>query len=328
MVGEEREMLSHIISGIKDKIVVVRNPSGSVGTGIALDDRGVIVTNSHVVAEALIVGIETNDARYYLGKVVGANKKIDYAFILCRGARFASYPVLSRREQVLEGEDVVAIGHPYGLEFTVSKGIVSTAGREVEGVRYIQTDVPINPGNSGGPLLDARGEIIGINTWIVSNAQGLSFAVPARYLWAAYEKLPSAEVMEKGGYCPACGAFTPVKGAYCANCGVSVGAPVVTEALAAGTGYCLSCANQNDPADKYCRKCGATLVPAANRQTEQQADGEAPGELKTADTAVTCPSCGAENRGAKYCRKCGTTLAAAAPPLGPYGTAAQGGLHG
>jgi serine protease Do len=303
-------MLSDVIAGIKEKIVVVRNPAGSLGTGVMLDERGIIVTNCHVVSDALIVGIETNDNRYFLGKVVGSDKKVDYAFILCRGPRHATYPVLSRRDRVLEGEDVVAIGHPFGLEFTVSKGIVSTSGREVEGVRYIQTDVPINPGNSGGPLLDAQGEIIGINTWIVSNAQGLSFAVPARYLAAAYEKLPAGDALEKGGYCPACGKLSPEKGAYCASCGVPAPSAVVTEALAAGTGYCLSCATQNDPAAVYCVKCGATLVPAAKRAGDKKNDenGTAP-EKETADALVVCPSCGMENRGKKYCAKCGTTLA-------------------
>jgi hypothetical protein len=302
-------MLSDIIAGIKDKIVVIKNPAGSMGTGICLDDRGIIVTNCHVVADALVVGIETDDNRYFLGKVVAANKKVDYAFILSRGPRFPSYPVLSRRDQVREGEDVVAIGHPFGLEFTVSKGIVSTAGREIEGVRYIQTDVPINPGNSGGPLLDAQGEIIGINTWIVSNAQGLSFAVPAHYLAAAYGKLPSPAVLEKGAYCPACGTLTAERGAYCANCGVDAAAVMVTEALAAGTGYCLTCATQNDPAALYCATCGATLVPAAKHSGEKINDesGTAP-EKQTADALVLCPSCGLENRGKKYCAKCGTTL--------------------
>ena len=75
-------MLSDVIAEIKDKIVVVRNPAGSVGTGIALDERGIIVTNCHVVSGAQVVGIETNDRRHFLGKVVESNKKIDYAFIL------------------------------------------------------------------------------------------------------------------------------------------------------------------------------------------------------------------------------------------------------
>ncbi len=315
MIGEDAKMLSDVIAEIKDKIVVVRNSGGSVGSGIALDARGIIVTNCHVVSGAQMVGIETDDGRCFLGKVVGSNKKIDYAFILCRGPRFSSYPELSRREKILEGEDVAAIGHPYGLDFTVSKGIVSAAGRDIEGVRYIQTDVPINPGNSGGPLLDARGEIIGINTWIVSNAQGLSFAVPARYIAEAYENLPSPAVMANGAYCPACGFLTPERGAYCANCGVTLSAPVVTESLAAGTGYCLSCGAHNDPGDVYCRKCGAALVPAKKKGGREDpneapslngAEGQAAG-LKTA-AAIVCASCGAENRGRKYCRKCGTVL--------------------
>jgi serine protease Do len=306
-------MLADIISGVKEKIVVVKNPSGSVGTGIVLDDRGVIVTNNHVVAGSGIVGIETNDQRAFLGKVVCSNRKVDYAFVLCRGLLFASYPALSRREAVREGEDVVAIGHPYGLEFTVSKGIVSTSGRDVDGVRYIQTDVPINPGNSGGPLLDAQGEIIGINTWIVSNAQGLSFAVPARYLVAAYEKLLPLEALLQGAYCPACGALSKAGAVYCETCGVKIDPPAVTQALAAGTGYCLTCATANDPSARYCARCGATLAPAVQEAANRES-GSAPGSPEAKEkTTMVCPSCGKENFGVAYCARCGATLAPPAP---------------
>ncbi len=300
-------MLADIIVGIKEKIVVVKNPAGSVGTGIVLDGRGVIVTNCHVVAGTGVVGIETNDRRNFIGKVVGSNKKVDYAFVLCRGLSFAEYPVLSTRETVREGEDVIAIGHPFGLEFSVAKGIISTAGRDVAGVRYIQTDVPINPGNSGGPLLDSRGEIIGINTWIVSNAQGLSFAIPTNYISGAYRKLPSDELMQGGAYCPACGAISGQGAAYCENCGVASEKPVVTGLLAAGTGYCISCANANDPTAKYCATCGATLIPPASRHGESKEKEPAP-EEKAATAAITCPSCGLENSGVKYCTKCGGML--------------------
>jgi serine protease Do len=303
-------MLADIIDAVKDNIVVVKNPSGSLGTGVVLDGHGCIVTNCHVVEAAAVVGIETHDGRAFLGKVVGSDKKVDYAFILCRGLTFPSYPALSRRERVREGEDVVAIGHPYGLEFSVAKGIVSTAERDVNGVRYIQTDVPINPGNSGGPLLDAQGEIIGLNTWIVSNAQGLSFAIPSRYLSAAYAKLGTPAALEKGAYCPACGKMNPAGGPYCSFCGVALVPPVITEALAAGTGFCLSCAHANEPAAVYCVKCGATLTPKPKKDGAEKAAAPVPArETQVSDAPAACPSCGAENRGRKYCAKCGALLA-------------------
>jgi serine protease Do len=295
--------LAELIAKIKEKIVVVKNPNGSEGTGIVLDARGIIVTNSHVVDGAAVVGIETNDERSFLGRVVTANKKIDYAFIACRGLRFASYPVLSRREKLSEGEDVAAIGHPLGLEFTVSKGIVSSASREVQGVNYIQTDVPINPGNSGGPLLDSAGEIVGINTWIVSNAQGLSFAIPARYINEAFERLPSPDAFVSGSYCPACGTLNAKPGPFCSRCGVEIVPQAISPALAAGTGFCISCSTENAPEDRYCKKCGTTLMPKIKKQ-----DGKKTAAAMAADTVITCRSCGRENRGEKYCTKCGSTL--------------------
>ena len=320
-------MLADIIAGIKEKIVVVKNPSGSVGTGIVLDGRGVIVTNCHVVSGAGLVGIETGDRRAFIGKVVASNRRVDYAFVLCRGLSFAEYPVLSTRQAVREGEDVIAIGHPYGLEFSVAKGIISTVDRDVEGIRYIQTDVPINPGNSGGPLLDAQGEIIGINTWIISNAQGLSFAIPTRYISDAYRKLPTDNVLDAGAYCASCGALSQAGAAYCENCGLPVQTPVVTEIVAAGTGFCTSCRKANDPSAKYCAACGSTLVPPAPHRGDKETTEPGPGpvpEEKSAAAAVTCPSCGRENQGVKYCVKCGATLT----PETKTAINPTGGTHG
>lgn len=295
---------AEIVSKIKDKIVVVRNADGGSGTGIVLDKRGVIVTNSHVVGTSSLVAIETQDGRNYLGKVVGSNRKIDFAFIFCHGPTCADAPVLSKRELLSAGEDVVAIGHPFGLEFTVSKGIVSTALRDVNGVRYIQTDVPINPGNSGGPLLDSAGEIVGINTWIVGNAQGLSFAIPSLYVSEAYAVSPAPEALEAGTYCAACGKLNDKPGRYCESCGVAITAPVVSPLLVPGTGFCLTCGTQNKQEDKYCAKCGATLFRKPAEPAEKKDEAPNPPGVKT-----VCPGCGHQNEGAKYCGKCGTTLA-------------------
>jgi len=191
-----------------------------------------------------------------------------------------------------------------GLEFTVSKGIISSACREVNGINYIQTDVPINPGNSGGPLLDNAGEIIGINTWIVGNAQSLSFAIPASYIREAYASLPTGEILKDGEYCTFCGRLNKVEGSYCTSCGAELVKESISAELAAGTGFCVSCLTQNEPEAKYCQRCGATLL-----QTETSAKkedrAEEPSSLKG---PLVCPSCGLKNEGAKYCGRCGVQL--------------------
>ena len=295
-------MLSDIVSDLKEKIVIVKNPEGSSGTGIILDDNGVIVTNSHVVAGCRTTGIETSDKKHYVGKVILSNKSVDYAFILCEGLKISDSPVLSTRNSMLEGEDVAAIGHPYGYGFTVTKGIISSLRREVNGVEYIQTDVPINPGNSGGPLIDSRGEIIGINTWIVSNAQNLSFAVPSKYLLDAYKTLPSYEEIKSGCYCAACGVMNKEVVKYCKNCGHEIEKEIPNDDIYEGTGFCTHCKTQNDFKEKYCQKCGSELLKA---QVEKVKDKKP--EVST-DEEIECPGCGEKNKGKKYCANCGKTL--------------------
>jgi ribosomal protein L40E len=295
-------MLSDIIANMKDKIVVIKNPNRATGTGIVLDERGTIATNSHVVEGALRVGIETNSGKAYIGKVVHSDAAIDFAFIMCTDIHTSGHPVLSSRDSVLEGEDVVAIGHPYGLEFTVTKGIVSASKRELNGIMYIQTDVPINPGNSGGPLIDANGEIIGINTWIISNAQSIAFAIPSSYLIESYESLPPTEDLLAGYYCPACGRLGKETKQYCGMCGAAARTDTADGFIYENTGICIGCNTHNDPSAKYCGKCGATLIRKQAVTADKKADSAA------GDAEVACPACGTMNKGKRYCSKCGATL--------------------
>lgn len=294
-------MVEKIIQRIKDKIVVIQNPQGQTGTGIILDNRGIIVTNSHVVEGARDVGITTNAKKRFLARVLISNRKIDYAFLKCEGLDFPEFPVLSGRAEFLEGEDVIAIGHPLGLDFSVAKGIISSSRREVNDVWYIQTDVPINPGNSGGPLVDMHGEVIGINTWIVSNAQGLSFAVPATYLSDAYRQLPADSELAHLQYCISCGRLGKKDERFCTHCGDEHAVIELPQVLYVNTGVCHTCGCNNSPESKYCGKCGATLI----RDSEVQDSAE---ESPASTESITCQACGTENTGNKYCSHCGTQL--------------------
>ncbi len=299
---KENVMLEKTIAKLKEEIVIIKNPDGSNGTGIILDDLSIIVTNSHVVTGCRNARIETNDRKPFIAKVIYSNKIIDFAFLLCNNLNINTRPVLSSRENILEGEDVVAIGHPFGYGFTVTKGIISSLRREVKGIEYIQTDVPINPGNSGGPLIDSRGEIIGINTWIVSNAQNLSFAVPSKYIIEAYNSLPPVEKILSGYYCPACGKMNDEKTKYCNHCGHQIFEDRLNEKIVKDTGYCIICRTQNEIDEKYCKKCGAKLL-----KKEEPKNSNNAGSIKPNET-IECPGCGHKNRGQKYCRKCGKTL--------------------
>jgi len=154
------------------------------GSGFILTADGQVLTNAHVVEGADQVKVTLKDGKVYTGKVVGVDAMTDLAVVKIAAA---ALPIVSlgRSDSLLPGEWAIAIGNPLGLDNSVTVGIISALGRsssEVgvpdKRVRFIQTDAAINPGNSGGPLLNARGEVIGINTAIRADAQGLGFAIP------------------------------------------------------------------------------------------------------------------------------------------------------
>jgi serine protease Do len=152
------------------------------GSGFIVSPDGVILTNAHVVRDADEVTVKLQDRREYRAKVLGSDPKTDVAVLKIDAKNLPVVPVgNSRNLQV--GEWVLAIGSPFGLESSVTAGVVSAKGRSLPGdqVPFIQTDVAVNPGNSGGPLFNTRGEVVGINSQIYSQTggyQGLSFAIP------------------------------------------------------------------------------------------------------------------------------------------------------
>ena len=157
-----------------ESTVVISTDIGT-GSGVFIKENGYIVTNYHVISGATKGGVKTNDGKVHAMRIVGSNQDRDIAVIQIQD----NYPILAfgNSDTVEVGNKVIAIGSPSGLDFTVTEGIVSAVHRTVEGNTYIQTDVPINPGNSGGPLVDVRGDIIGINTKKVANAEGLGLSI-------------------------------------------------------------------------------------------------------------------------------------------------------
>ena len=154
----------------------------SLGSGFLIESDGTIVTNEHVIRGAEKIQVRLADDSLYEAKVLGADPKTDLALIKIKTKKSLPILKLGDSERLQVGDWVVAIGNPFGLSQTVTAGIVSAKDRVIGTGPYddfIQTDASINPGNSGGPLLNTEGEVVGINTAILSSGQGLGFAIPA-----------------------------------------------------------------------------------------------------------------------------------------------------
>lgn len=159
----------------------IRRRQVGQGSGVIIDSRGYILTNNHVVAGSQQILVHLNDGREVTGQVVGNNPRFDLALVHVpvKGLKPAT---LGDSSRIRVGQWAIAIGSPFGLEKTMTVGIISATGRRGLGKGtfgdFIQTDASINPGNSGGPLLDINGQVIGINSMIAAQAQGIGFAIP------------------------------------------------------------------------------------------------------------------------------------------------------
>jgi serine protease Do len=161
-----------------------RQVTGSLGSGIIISPRGYIVTNAHVVGQADEIIVTMADETQHKAELVSADPEGDLAIIKMETDKPVAAIHLGTSSDLMIGETVIAVGNPFGYQHTVTTGVVSALDRTIEPTPatkhegLIQTDAPINPGNSGGPLLNIRGELIGINTAIRAGAQGLGFAIP------------------------------------------------------------------------------------------------------------------------------------------------------
>ena len=174
-----------------------------LGSGFVVNADGYVVTNNHVVDGATEIRVKFADGRELPGRVVGRDPRTDLALLKVEGHGLPTIP-LGDSSALRVGEPVMAIGNPFGLEQTVTTGIVSATGRVIgEGPYddFIQTDASINPGNSGGPLINARGQVIGINTAIVSRSGGsvgIGFAIPVNLAKPVVTQLASAGHVTRG----------------------------------------------------------------------------------------------------------------------------------
>ncbi|MCA9482599.1 MAG: Do family serine endopeptidase [Nitrospina sp.] len=156
----------------------------SLGSGVIINPKGYILTNEHVIAQAVRIQVTLLDDREYEAQLIGADARSDLAVIKIDPEAPLPYVPMGRSDDLMIGETVIAIGNPFGLHHTVTQGIISALHRTVRANRqqvysdFIQVDASINPGNSGGPLLNINGSLIGINTAIYQDAEGIGFAIP------------------------------------------------------------------------------------------------------------------------------------------------------
>jgi serine protease Do len=206
----------------KQIVLQIATPQ-SIGTGFYLCNYQVVVTNHHVVAGCKEVVVSSDGISKQLVKILYTDEKYDLAFLALPNTELPC--VHLNATPLRSGDEITAIGHPFGLKYTTTQGIVSNPNRlQPNGLHYIQIDAAINPGNSGGPLLNKAGEVVGINTFIIKESNNLGFALPSVYLAQALEEYKN-HLGKVGSRCPSCSNIVledTIELRYCPHCGTEV----------------------------------------------------------------------------------------------------------
>ncbi|WP_319765041.1 DegQ family serine endoprotease [Maridesulfovibrio sp.] len=227
-----------------------KRKTGSLGSGFIISKDGYVVTNNHVVASADKITVKLqNDGHEYPAKIIGRDKETDLALLKIEVKKELPYLEFANSEKAEVGQWVLAIGNPFGLGHTVTKGIISAKGRIIGAGpfdNFIQTDASINPGNSGGPLIDLNGQVVGINTAIIASGQGIGFAIPSNMAKSVIYQLETDHKVSRGWL------------------GVTIQDADEKTAQALGleskTGALVNSVNPGDPADKGGIKVGDVIL--------------------------------------------------------------------
>ena len=180
-----------------------QRPAQSLGTGFIIRKDGLIITNAHVIQQADVIKVQLseNSKELFEAEVIGRDAKTDIALIKIDAKKALPVIELGDSKTLQVGEWVAAFGNPYGHGHTMTKGIISAIGREIDELNlfpFLQTDASINPGNSGGPLVNMRGQVIGVNTAIDARAQGIGFAIPIDNVKSILPELEKKGSIERG----------------------------------------------------------------------------------------------------------------------------------
>lgn len=225
--------IQELIEKYQSVVVQIATATGS-GTGFFLPQGQLIVTNHHVIKGSWKVTIKGNFLDKQIGTVVYTNPRWDLAFISLENEINIEDNLLPDTFDLHDGDVVIAIGHPFGLNYTATQGVVSRLDRVQNGLNYIQTDTAINPGNSGGPLINLRGQIIGVNTFIIQNADNIGFALPVKYVIEALDSYLPNHGMQIT-CCPACNTLVHKDNVdmekYCPECGAEIQLPAENERI-------------------------------------------------------------------------------------------------
>lgn len=219
--------MKQIIDLYRNVVIQIATPYSTGGTGFYLAQYKLIITNEHVVRDNREVVVQGDSLKKQLATVVYTDPTYDLAFL--RAEEFPDLPALSlgKSESLAEGDLVIAIGHPFGLKLTTTRGIVSNTFHDKGGVLYTQHDAALNPGNSGGPLVNEAGEIVGVNTFMLKDGQNIGFSLPVRYLEMSLDEY----MIHYGNIATRCEACSNVVFAgtvdqgYCPHCGAKITLP-------------------------------------------------------------------------------------------------------
>ncbi len=228
----------NIIEQYQDVIIQIATQSGT-GTGFYLKEYDLIVTNQHVVGDSPEVSVAGKNFEKILSKVYYTDRKHDLAFLQPPPGVALPEIRMGEYDKMKDGDAVIAIGHPYGLNYSASQGVVSKVDRIRDGLKFIQIDAAINPGNSGGPLVNASGEVVGVNSFIIRGGDNLGFALPVSYLKTAL-KLYTPYKGTVSTRCPSCDFLVLPSnidsGKYCPSCGTEIRLPQMPEKEAEAVG--------------------------------------------------------------------------------------------
>ncbi|MFT3704748.1 MAG: trypsin-like peptidase domain-containing protein [Agriterribacter sp.] len=207
------------------QIIFKVNTANGSGSAFYLKQYNVFVTNYHVVKGSKMVSIENKNLDRFVGKVILADVNEDLALIKT-DADFSALPDVQFSEvaDILLRDEVYVLGYPYGMPYTETQGIISSPRQLMNGKYYIQTDAPVNPGNSGGPLVNKKGEIIGVTTSKFSDADNMGFAVPVDTLKEVIAIYAAQQTTQYSVVCPGCRSVIEEAGEYCNNCGDTIDA--------------------------------------------------------------------------------------------------------